>query len=239
MRTPLTSIRAFSEILHDNPELDAGERQKFLNILIQESERLTRLINQVLDLAKLESGRAEWQIGEIDVKAVVEDSINATGQLFRAKNVGVETRVPEAAAFVRADRDRLVQVLINLLSNAVKFVRPDEGHVVVRVDIAAGMLRVCVVDNGPGIGIENQQVIFEKFRQAGDTMTDKPHGTGLGLPISRQIIEHFGGRLWVESVPGEGATFIFELPVAKPAAEQDPTSGTAPGPDMFVSAPQE
>jgi signal transduction histidine kinase len=95
------------------------------------------------------------------------------------------------------------------------------------------------VDNGPGIGIENQQVIFEKFRQAGNTMTDKPHGTGLGLPISRQIIEHFGGRLWVESAPGEGATFIFELPVAKPAAEHDLASGSTPGPDMFVSAPQE
>ncbi len=132
-----------------------------------------------------------------------------------------------------------MQVVINLLSNAVKFVRQDEGRVVVRVDTAAGMLRVCVADNGPGIAVDNQRVIFEKFRQAGNTMTDKPHGTGLGLPISRQIIEHLGGRLWVESVPGEGATFIFELPVAKPVAGWDPSSGKAPGPDRFVSAPQE
>ena len=239
LRTPLTSIRAFSEILHDNPALDAEERQKFLNIIIQESERLTRLINQVLDLAKLESGRAEWQIGEIDVKAVVEDSINATGQLFRAKNVGLETRLTDTGAFVRADRDRLVQVLINLLSNAVKFVRPDDGHVVVEVVVAAGTLRVRVADNGPGISVENQHVIFEKFRQAGDTMTDKPHGTGLGLPISRQIIEHFGGRLWVESLPGAGATFVFELPVAMSATAHDPSPGPAPGPDTSVSAPQE
>jgi len=239
LRTPLTSIRAFSEILHDNPGLDADERQKFLTIIIQESERLTRLINQVLDLAKLESGRAEWQVGEVDVNAVVEDSIDATGQLFRAKNVGLTTRLPDAAPFVRADRDRLVQVLINLLSNAVKFVPPEGGHVVVEVAAAAGMLRVSVSDNGPGIERSNQQVIFEKFRQAGDTMTAKPHGTGLGLPISRQIIEHFGGRLWVSSVPGAGATFAFELPVATPASDQDPSSGTAGGQDAQVSVQQE
>ena len=90
LRTPLTSIRAFTEILHDNPGLDAAEREKFLTIIIQESERLTRLINQVLDLAKLDSGRAEWQVSEIDLKAVIEDSINATSQLFRARNVGLE-----------------------------------------------------------------------------------------------------------------------------------------------------
>jgi Na+/proline symporter/nitrogen-specific signal transduction histidine kinase len=239
LRTPLTSIRAFSEILHDNPGLDAAERQKFLTIIIQESERLTRLINQVLDLAKLESGRAEWQIAEVDVKAVVEDSINATGQLFRAKSVGLETRMPEALPSVRADRDRLVQVLINLLSNAVKFVRPDDGHVVVEVVAAGGAVRVRVADNGPGIAVENQQVIFEKFRQAGDTMTDKPQGTGLGLPISRQIIEHFGGRLWVESVPGEGASFAFELPAGMPAAGSDSTRAPAPGPGRRGFASQE
>ena len=239
LRTPLTSIRAFSEILHDHPGLDAGERQKFLTIIIQESERLTRLINQVLDLAKLESGRAEWQIAEVDVMAVVEDSINATGQLFRDKNVGLELRRSQIAPLVRADRDRLVQVLINLLSNAVKFVKPDEGRVVVDVAVTAGMLRVRVTDNGPGVGLEDQHVIFEKFRQAGDTMTEKPKGTGLGLPISRQIIEHFGGTLWVESVPGEGATFIFELPVAQPAAVQEPMAGLARGQDVRAAAPQE
>ena len=218
LRTPLTSIRAFSEILHDNPDLDAAEREKFLNIIIQESERLTRLINQVLDLAKLESGRAEWQVQEIDLKAVIEDSINATSQLFRVRNVGLETRLPHGVPPIHADRDRLVQVLINLLSNAAKFVQPDVGLVVVDLASRHDMLRVAVTDNGPGIRAEDQKIIFEKFRQAGDTMTEKPQGTGLGLPISRQIIEHFGGRLWVESVPGEGATFVFELPQAKPAA---------------------
>ena len=215
LRTPLTSIRAFSEILHDNPDLDAGERQRFLHIIIQESERLTRLINQVLDLAKLESGRAEWRVAQVDLKAVVEDSVNATGQLFSAKNVGLELRLPDSMPPVHADRDRLVQVLINLLSNAVKFVRAGEGRVVVDIRGSTNDVVIRVTDNGPGIAAEDQLVIFEKFRQAGDTMTEKPQGTGLGLPISRQIIEHLGGRIWVESKLGQGATFCFSLPVWK------------------------
>ncbi len=215
LRTPLTSIRAFSEILRDNPELEPEERQRFLGIVIQESERLSRLINQVLDLAKLESGRAEWQVAEIDLRQVVLDCLDTTGQLFRERGVALETRLPAAVAPVRADRDRLVQVLINLLSNAVKFVTPGEGRVVVALVQSGGEVAVQVTDNGPGIAPEDQQLIFEKFRQAGDTMTDRPQGTGLGLPISRQIVEHLGGRLWVRSEPGKGATFTFALPVAK------------------------
>jgi signal transduction histidine kinase len=213
LRTPLTSIRAFSEILHDNPELAADERQRYLAIVIQESERLTRLINQVLDLAKLESGRAEWQVVQVDLRSVVEDSVNATGQLFSAKNVKLEVRQPASVPPILADRDRIVQVLINLLSNAAKFVSVDVGRVVVDLRSEAGEVVVRVIDNGPGISEKNQRVIFEKFRQAGDTMTEKPQGTGLGLPISRQIIEYLGGRLWVESEPGQGATFCFALPV--------------------------
>jgi Na+/proline symporter/nitrogen-specific signal transduction histidine kinase len=212
LRTPLTSIRAFSEILHDNPELAATERQRYLAIVIQESERLTRLINQVLDLAKLESGRAEWHTGEVDVKAVVAASVDATGQLFMSKRVAVDVRLPSGTALVLADRDRLVQVLVNLLSNAAKFVAADTGRVMVDVRCEAGQVVVRVADNGPGIAPADQRVIFEKFRQAGDTMTEKPQGTGLGLPISRQIVEHLGGRLWVDSSPGRGATFAFALP---------------------------
>ena len=214
LRTPLTSIRAFSEILHDNPELDAAERERFLNIIIGESERLTRLINQVLDLEKLESGRTEWQVSPVDMRAVIEDSVNATSQLFRSRDVKLETRMPARVPVIAADRDRLVQVLINLLSNAAKFAQPKEGRVIVELACGGNRLSVAVTDNGPGIDIADQQIIFEKFRQAGDTMTEKPQGTGLGLPISRQIIEHFGGRLWVRSALGRGATFTFDLPLA-------------------------
>ena len=221
LRTPLTSIRAFSEILHDNPDLEAAERGRFLDIIRKESERLTRLINQVLDLAKLDSGRAEWMVAELDLREVIDEAITATSQLFREKNVALDTHFAGSAPLVEADRDRLMQVVINLLSNAVKFVAAGSGRVTVSLTAGAGELRVGVADNGPGIARHEQQTIFEKFRQAGDTMTAKPQGTGLGLPISRQIVEHFGGRLWVESEPGQGAEFVFSLPVGRaPAAAQ-------------------
>src|SRR6185369_12266602 len=115
-----------------------------------------------------------------------------------------------------ADHDRLVQVVLNLLSNASKFA--PRGHGVITVGMAGteGGLRIDVTDNGAGIPVEEQNLIFEKFRQGGDGR-DKPQGTGLGLPISRQIVEHFGGRLWVSSRPGEGATFSFELPLTQAA----------------------
>src|SRR5688572_83323 len=121
LRTPLTSIRAFSEILNDNPELDGVQRAKFLGIIIKESERLTRLINQVLDLAKIESGNAEWHTSEIDLREVVEDSITEVSQLLKEGNIELETNMPGRIPAILADRDRLLQVMLNLLSNAAKF----------------------------------------------------------------------------------------------------------------------
>ena len=219
LRTPLTSIRAFSEILHDNPALEIEQREKFLGIIIKESERLTRLINQVLDLAKIESGNAEWQGGEIELREIVEDALSSTSQLFTDKQIAIETALPPDLPPVDADRDRLLQVMLNLLSNAAKFCHDDGGRVRVSIAREAGSLRVDVTDNGIGISADDQLVIFEKFRQVGDTLKRKPHGTGLGLPICRQIVRHFGGRLWVESAPGQGATFAFTLPCRdEPAA---------------------
>jgi signal transduction histidine kinase len=124
-----------------------------------------------------------------------------------------------------------MQVMINLLSNAVKFVAEGSGRVLVSLRLEAGLVLVAVRDNGPGIGPEEQELIFEKFRQGGNTMTEKPQGTGLGLPISRQIIEHFGGRLWVDSVPGDGATFSFTLPVNKAPPEADVEQNNQGGDD--------
>lgn len=217
LRTPLTSIRSFSEILFDNPSLDQARRQEFLGIIIKESERLTRLINQVLDLAKIEAGRFEWQIGDVDIKEVINDAVAATSQLFRDRAVSVTVRVPERIPAVRSDRDQLMQVVVNLLSNAVKFSEPSRGEVTVSVTYRDSEIAVSVRDNGPGISLEYQRVIFEKFRQVGDTMTAKPSGSGLGLAICQRIVEHLGGRIWVDSQPGHGATFTFTVPVEAPA----------------------
>ncbi|MBE0625777.1 MAG: histidine kinase [Burkholderiales bacterium] len=220
LRTPLTSIRAFSEMLLDDPEIELAQRKKFLGIITKETERLSRLINQVLDLAKIESGAAEWQESGIDMRELIADTVAGMSQLFKEKNILLEVDLPERVPAVTADFDRIVQVVLNLLSNAMKFC--DQGHGRVRIGLSAQKtdLQVAVCDNGAGIAAADQVAIFDKFRQGGDTLTDKPQGSGLGLHISRHIVRHFGGRIWVESRHGEGACFYFTLPLAAaPAAE--------------------
>jgi signal transduction histidine kinase len=146
------------------------------------------------------------------MREVIEHSVAATRQLFIDKQVALTAEMPAEPVMIRIDRDRFVQVTINLLSNAVKFVARAQGKVNVSLRADAGGLMVAVRDNGPGVSAEDQAMIFERFRQVGDTMTDKPAGTGLGLPISRQIVEHFGGKLWVDSELGKGACFSFNVP---------------------------
>ena len=214
LRTPLTSIRAFSEMLHEDPEIDLAERTRFLGIIAGEAERLSRLINQILDLAKLESGRAEWTRVEVDLAQVIAEASASLSQLYKDKGVTLLLEIVEPLPTVQADRDRLMQVMINLLSNAVKFVPQNTGQVKVGAGRTAHEVRVTVADNGPGIGSEDREVIFERFRQGGqDVLTDKPQGTGLGLPICRQIVEYFGGRIWLESPSMGGAVFVFTLPL--------------------------
>ncbi|MBP8923667.1 MAG: HAMP domain-containing histidine kinase, partial [Thauera sp.] len=219
LRTPLTSIRAFSEMMVDDPDIDVADRQRFLGIIVSETVRLTRLVNQVLDMAKIESGHAEWHNTDIDMRELVQHSVDATTQLFRDCGAEVFVHLPDSVPTLRADHDRLLQVMLNLLSNAAKFVPSGAGRVDVSLRCDDGRVRVDVKDNGPGIALEQQRVVFQKFRQGGDERS-RPQGTGLGLPISRQIVEHFGGRLWLESMPGQGATFSFELPLTSAAAMQ-------------------
>jgi signal transduction histidine kinase len=215
LRTPLTSIRAFSEIVLDNPDLDAEEQRRYLEIVVAETARLTRLINQVLDLAKIDSGTAEWRIGDVDLGAVVRDAAAEASQLFSGKGVQLELRMPAAVPPVAADTDRVMQVMLNLLANAAKFCPQDGGHAWVAVAVDHGVARVDVRDNGPGIPPDEHEAIFERFRRGGRTVDGRPAGTGLGLPISREIVERMGGRLWVESAPGQGATFSFTLPLSR------------------------
>lgn len=215
LRTPLTSIRSFSEILFDESDLPNEERQEFLTIIIKESERLTRLINQLLDLAKLEAGRGEWQISDIDPKEVIEEAIAATSSLLQENRMQLDVQLPSHLRRVRADRDRFIQVIVNLLSNAVKFCNRSNPSIQIAVRETSQALLVAVEDNGPGIPTGAEQRIFEKFEQADATATSKPVSTGLGLPICRQIVEYFGGRIWVERNQGVGAKFIFTVPYAR------------------------
>jgi Na+/proline symporter/nitrogen-specific signal transduction histidine kinase len=214
LRTPLTSIRALSELMRDDPEMAAPQRAHFLGLVVAESERLSRLVNQVLDMAKIESGHAEWLALDVDLAALLEQAVATTAELFRERGAVVELHKPAEVPLLRADPDRLLQVLLNLLSNAAKFVPFGEGLVTVRLRVNPGSLGVEVQDNGPGVSPEQQALVFEKFRQGGDAK-NRPQGTGLGLPISKRIVEHFGGKLWLRSVPGHGACFGFEIPLHK------------------------
>lgn len=211
LRTPLTSIRAFAELMRDDPAMEVAQRQQFLGLVVDETERLSRLVNQVLDMAKIESGHAQWQHEAVDLRELVAHAVQTTAGTFRERGAVVEVVQPDTLPPLQADRDRLLQVLLNLLSNAAKFVPPGRGRVVVTLAAGEGGVRVEVQDNGPGVPPEQQQLVFEKFRQGGEA-TNRPQGTGLGLPISRQIVEHHGGRMWLRSEPGRGACFGFELP---------------------------
>jgi signal transduction histidine kinase len=226
LRTPLTSIRAVSEILLDSPGVDLEQRERFLGIIVKEAERLTRLINQTLDMAKIESGHAEWHTSEVELREVVAEAVDATSQLFRDKGVALAVEAERPLPRITADRDRVMQVLINLLSNAVKFSPAAAGRVEVRASTAGGEVRVDVADNGPGIAPDEHDAIFVPFKRSG--ATGQP-GSGLGLAISRRIVEHLGGRLWVESAPGLGSTFCLTLPIQAPAAAREAGAARAAG----------
>jgi Na+/proline symporter/nitrogen-specific signal transduction histidine kinase len=225
LRTPLTSIRALSELMRDDPAMEVAQRQQFLGLVVAEAERLSRLVNQVLDMAKIESGHAEWHNEDVDLRALLQQALATTAELFRERGAVVNLHAPKEVPLLRADADRLLQVVLNLLSNAAKFVPQGSGRVELRLtplrDSLAGALRVEVQDNGPGVPAAQQALVFEKFRQGGDE-SNRPQGTGLGLPISRQIVEHFGGRLWLRSEPGQGACFGFDIPLNNDKAEATP-----------------
>jgi len=227
LRTPLTSIRSFGEILADNPDLEPEERDRFLAVIIRESERLTRLINEILDLARMEAGRMTWEMANIDPKAAIDEALAATASLFAGDDIRLETHIPASLPQVHADRDRLIQVIVNLLSNAAKFTHGPDRRVTVDVAIDPDALRVSVADNGPGIPWAERERIFEKFQQAAERGSDKPAGSGLGLPICRQIVTHFGGRIWVESDTGRGARFQFTVPYARAAGVRTTGAGRA------------
>jgi signal transduction histidine kinase len=207
LRTPLTSIRSFAEILRDTPGLDAAQRQQFLDIIVRESERLTRLITDLLDLARMEADELPWHFAPVALEPLLREAAAATAPLFAARGVTLTLDLPADLPPLRADADRITQVAINLLANAAKFAPQGSGQVRLHLSAVAGGQAFEVADNGPGISPADQALIFERFRQAGPAA-----GSGLGLAISRAIVAGHGGTLGLRSAPGAGATFRVLLP---------------------------
>ncbi len=217
LRTPLTAVRSLAEIIHGHPQIDAEKLDNFTGIIIKETERLIRLVSQILDYEKIESAKLDWVIATLDLKEVVNDAVVSTQQLTRDKNIILDLDLAENVPAISGDRDRLVQVMVNLISNAVKFCDADRGMIVIRLRVADHHLRVEVQDNGIGIRPEDQGKVFEPFRQIKNPTQGRPTGTGIGLTITKRIIDFHHGRIWVDSEPGKGSIFSFELP-ATPAA---------------------
>lgn len=221
LRTPLTSIRAFAELMRDDEGMDAEQRQRFLDIIVTETERLTRLVNQVLDMAKIEAGAAEWHNAEVDLTALLQQAASSMAESFREREITLECLWTPAPVMVWGDADRLTQVVLNLLSNAAKYAPRQLGVVSLALQVRGGEVVVSVSDNGPGVPPDQQAKVFEKFRQVDGDEHYRPGGTGLGLPISREIVQHLGGRLWLESEPGQGACFAFALPLGSAAQRNE------------------
>jgi Na+/proline symporter/nitrogen-specific signal transduction histidine kinase len=220
LRTPLTSIRALSELMVDDPDMDVAQRQQFLGIVVAETERLSRLVNQVLDLARIESGHAEWAEAPVDMAALVRQAAGSMAEALREQGTTLSLDLAEPVPTLRADADRLTQVMLNLLGNAAKFVPHPGGEIRVTLRHDAQGLTVRVQDNGPGVPEADRSRIFDKFQQAGHPAR-RPGGTGLGLPISREIVEHHGGRIALRHDDGQGACFEFRLPWRPPAQPQE------------------
>ncbi|HEY8168491.1 MAG TPA: GAF domain-containing protein, partial [Candidatus Limnocylindrales bacterium] len=239
LRTPLTSVLGFAKVIRRQlderiiPHVDAtdpktqraiSQVRENVSVIVTEGERLTTLVNNVLDLAKIESGRMEWKKEPTSIAQVIDQAAATTSGLFDNKGLSLVREVPADLPEIVADRDGLVQVVINLFSNAVKFT--ERGGVTCRAALTDEGMLVSVTDTGIGIATADQAAVFEKFTQVGDMSTDKPHGTGLGLPICREIVEDHGGRIWVESAPGQGSTFAFVVPLTPP--EPVPTPAASP-----------
>ncbi|QOR39159.1 histidine kinase [Billgrantia diversa] len=221
LRTPLTSIRAFAEILRDGKDLPEEKRIHFLEVVVLESQRLSRLIEEILDLARLESGRLTLSPQRLDLAALVHHSVDAVHRLQEDRGVTLEVDLELDEAPVIGDPDRLEQVIINLLDNAGKFADDDDPRVRLHLARHKNNFRLSVEDNGPGIAPDERERVFEKFHQikrygaSSGKAHGRPRGSGLGLPISRGIVAHLGGRLWVDDAPTlEGACLIMELPEA-------------------------
>jgi len=226
IRTPLTSVLGFAVIIEKRlrqlltPQFEANPRQRRLaeqimgnlGIIVSEGERLKHLINDVLDLAKLEAGKMAFRRDRVNPVEVINHVMAASAGLLHNQDVRLETCIEGPLPVVLGDQDRLIQVLVNLVSNALKFT--EQGTVTCRARCENGSVVVSVTDTGIGIPESEHDRVFEKFNQIGVSLTNKPKGTGLGLAICKHIVESHGGRIFFVSKPGVGSTFTFTLPIA-------------------------
>ncbi len=212
LRTPLTSIVGYSKMLLITEDLDPALQRQFLETIHREATRMGNLVNDILELSRLESGRIRIAREPVALNAVVEEAAALLGQQARDKGLDLRLHLPTPSPTVLGDAQRLRQVFLNLLSNAIKYNRPG-GWVAVRVEERPeGSVAVAVQDSGTGIAREHLPRLFEKFFRVDDE--EVPKGSGLGLAIARQIVEAHGGRIEVESELGQGSTFTVVLPVA-------------------------
>jgi len=213
LRTPLHTVIGFSELLAEEIEGPLNEKQKrFINHIHKDSLHLLELINDVLDLSKIEAGRLELHPETFDVAAAIEEVLSTIRPQGLAKSIAIETDFSEPLA-LHADRLRFKQVLYNLLSNAVKFT-PEGGSISVMAAQRDGFLEVSVSDSGIGIPRHEHESVFDKFYQASATTKGVREGTGLGLAITKRLVEEHGGRISVESEPGKGSRFTFTIPIS-------------------------
>ena len=228
LRTPLTSIIGFAEMVKRKFEgsivcelnLESEKNKstvvkirRNLNIIVSEGERLSSLINDLLDISRMEAGKDSLNMIEIDIEEIITQVITLTNPIIRNKSLQVVLSIREDLPKIMADKDKLMQVIINLITNAIKFT--EEGCIVCTARVLEGNIIVCISDTGLGIRESDKKYIFEKFSQVGDTLTNKPKGTGLGLSICKYIIEEHGGEIWVESEIEKGTDFSFSIPILR------------------------
>jgi two-component system sensor histidine kinase GlrK len=212
LRTPLTSIKEGISLLKDGVGgVTTDKQSKLLAILSMESDRLINLVNSLLDLAKMEAGMVTYTFGEGKLAPLIGKVIMEMTPLVEARKISLEAKGSEELPLLKMDGERILQALRNLVGNALKFTPPG-GQITVSTRLANSKIEVAVTDTGPGIPEENLTTIFEKFHQAPFKYSSQTKGTGLGLAIVRHIITAHGGKVWAESQPGKGSTFIFQLP---------------------------
>jgi signal transduction histidine kinase len=214
LKQPMTAIKGYTDLLVKGLAGDLTETQRsFLEVIRSNLNRMDTMVQELLDISRIEAGRLRLEIGQVALREAVEEAVRTIRQEIEAKRQTLEVEIVEPLPPVRADRNRVVQILTNLLSNAYKYT-PEEGHIRVTVQPDGGVVVCSVSDTGIGIAPEEQERLFTKFFRSQHPAVRNVPGTGLGLVITKSLVELQGGQIWVESEPGKGSTFTFTLPVA-------------------------